>query len=129
MNSRTRTQLIKEAAYRLGFDFVGVAKAEKMDEESRRLEAWLNKGMHGKMQYMENYFEKRTDPTKLVEGAKSVVTLMYNYFPKEKQPETGTLKIAKYAYGKDYHPIIRHKLKALLQIINEEIGEVHGRCF
>ncbi len=129
MNIQTRTKLVKDAAYKLGFEYVGIAKAEKMEEEAKHLEEWLNKGMHGKMQYMENHFEKRIDPTKLVEGAKSVVTLMYNYFPEEKQEDTTAPKIAKYAYGKDYHFVIKHKLKTLLQTIEEEIGEVNGRCF
>ena len=129
MNIHRRTQLVKEAAYKLGFEFVGIAKAEKMEEEARHLEQWLNQGMHGKMQYMENHFEKRIDPTKLVEGSKTVVTLMYNYFPEEEQKDSTAPKIAKYAYGKDYHFVIKDKLKNLLQAIQEEIGEVSGRCF
>ncbi|MEM6963753.1 MAG: tRNA epoxyqueuosine(34) reductase QueG [Bacteroidota bacterium] len=129
MNIQQRTDFIKSKAYEMGFEFVGIAKAEKMDEEAKRLEQWLNQGFHGKMQYMENHFEKRIDPTKLVEGSKSVVTLLYNYFPEEKQEDADAPKIAKYAYGKDYHFVIKDKLRDLLAIINEAIGEVGGRCF
>ena len=129
MNIQARTKLVKEAAYKLGFEYVGIAKAEKMEEEARQLEEWLNRSMHGKMQYMENHFEKRIDPTKLVEGSKSVVTLMYNYFPEEQQEDSTAPKIAKYAYGKDYHFVIKHKLKTLLQTLQDEIGEINGRCF
>ena len=129
MNIQSRTNLVKETAYNLGFEFVGIAKAEKMEEESRNLEEWLKNGMHGKMQYMENHFEKRTDPTKLVEGAKSVITLLYNYFPAEQQEDSTAPKLAKYAYGKDYHFVIKDKLKTFLEIIRTDIGEVDGRCF
>lgn len=123
------TLLLREEAHRLGFSFVGIAKAERLDTEAKRLEAWLNQGAHGKMSYMENHFEKRVDPTKLVPGAKSVVSLMYNYFTEEKQADSTAPKISKYAYGKDYHFIIKHKLKSLLQFLQQEIGEVDGRCF
>ena len=112
----------------LGFDFCGIAKAEKLNNDARRLETWLNKRMNGTMKYMENHFDLRIDPTLLVPGAKSVITLMLNYYPEQQQKEN-TPKIAKYAYGKDYHDIIRKKLKALLSIINEEIGQVNGRGF
>ncbi len=122
------TRLIRERAYQLGFEFVGIAKAEKMEEEAKRLENWLNQNYHGKMGYMANHFEKRIDPTKLVEGAKSVISLVYNYFPKETQEES-VPKIARYAYGKDYHYILKDKLKQLIQTIHTEIGEVSGRCF
>ncbi len=123
------TKLLKEEAIRLGFSFVGVAKAEKLDEEARRLEEWLNLEYHGKMAYMENHFDKRIDPTKLVPGSKSVVTLMYNYFTPRKQDDETAPKISKYAYGKDYHFIIKAKLKDLLFFLNEKIGAVNGRCF
>lgn len=123
------TALVRAEAHRLGFDFVGIAKAEQMDEEARRLEAWLNKGFHGKLQYMANHFDLRTDPTKLVPGAKSVIVLMHNYFPKEKQLDPSTPKLARYAYGEDYHHILKRKLKDLLLFIQENIGEVEGRCF
>ena len=129
MNISQRTKMIKDEAYRMGFEYIGVSKAEKMDKEARRLETWLNQGMHGKMHYMENHFEKRIDPTKLVEGSKSVVTLLYNYHTDEKQQDETAPKISTYAYGTDYHFIIKDKLKALLHFIIEKIGEVHGRCF
>lgn len=92
------------------------------------MEHWLNEGMHGEMRYMENHFDKRLDPRKLVPGARSVVSLLYNYFPSEQQA-TDTFKISKYAFGKDYHLVIKDKLKELLHSISEEIGEVHGRAF
>lgn len=123
------TQLIRDEAYRLGFEFVGIAQAQKMDEESRRLEAWLNANAHGKMAYMANHFDKRTDPRLLVEGAKSVVSLTYNYFTEQEQTDPEAPKIAKYAYGKDYHFVVKDKLKSLLQFIQTQIGEVNGRAF
>ena len=129
MNISQRTKMIKDEAYRMGFEYIGVSKAERMDEEAKRLEGWLNQGMHGKMQYMENHFEKRIDPTKLVEDSKSVVTLLYNYHTDKKQQDENAPRISTYAYGKDYHFIIKDKLKTLLHFINEKIGKVHGRCF
>jgi len=123
------TFLLRQEAQRLGFSFVGIAKAERMDEEAKRLEQWLNQGAHGKMGYLENHFEKRVDPTKLVPDSKSVVSLMYNYYTPEKQHDPTAPKISKYAYGKDYHFIIKDKLKNLLQFLQTEIGEVNGRCF
>ena len=108
---------------------VGIAKAERMDEEAIRLEAWLNQGMHGEMGYMANHFEKRIDPSKLVEGAKTVISLLYNYYTDKKQADSAAPKISKYAYGQDYHFIIKRKLKSLIQFIQENIGEVNGRCF
>ncbi|HNJ59205.1 MAG TPA: tRNA epoxyqueuosine(34) reductase QueG, partial [Chitinophagaceae bacterium] len=117
-----------QTAYQLGFDFCGIAKAEYLNEDAKRLEQWLNKGMHGSMQYMENYFDLRTDPQKLVPGAKSVITLMQNYYPDSKQ-NASVPKISKYAYGNDYHLSIRDKLRTLLQIITEKIGQVNGRGF
>ena len=127
-NSAQHTFLIKQEASRLGFDFCGVARAEKLGEDARRLESWLGKGFHGSMQYMENHFDLRVDPTKLVPGAKSVITLMLNYFPTVGQQENRP-KISKYAYGQDYHEVIREKLKTLLGFIKEKIGEVNGRGF
>lgn len=129
MNPVSRhTNIIKEAAVRLGFDFCGIAKAQPLDDDARRLEQWLNKGMHGKMQYMENHFDLRVDPSKLVPGARSVITLLLNYFPATEQ-ETTAPKIAKYAYGKDYHEVIRAKLNIFLQDVRSQIGEVNGRGF
>lgn len=129
MDKEKLTKEIKEKAYALGFTFVGVAEAMFMEEESRRLEDWLNKGFHGRMGYMERHFEKRVDPTKLVEGAKSVISLMYNYYTPEKQTDQDAPKISTYAYGRDYHFVIKDKLKMLLEYIRKQAGEVHGRCF
>ena len=112
----------------LGFDFCGIAKVQKLDDDAHRLEQWLNKGMHGSMKYMENYFELRVDPRRLVPGARSVITLLINYFPSEKQNKNSP-KISTYAYGKDYHDVIKNKLQNLLKILREKIGEVNGRGF
>ncbi|WP_150452240.1 tRNA epoxyqueuosine(34) reductase QueG [Arenibacter lacus] len=129
MKNRTQySQLIKEEAKRLGFLSCGISKAEFLEEEAPRLEKWLQNNMNGEMGYMENHFDKRLDPTKLVEGSKSVVSLLLNYYPEETQVE-GTYKISKYAYGQDYHHVIKSKLKQLHHFITEEIGEVHGRAF
>lgn len=122
------SQLIKNEAQRLGFLSCGISKAEFLEEEAPRLEAWLKKGMHGEMAYMENHFDKRLDPTQLVPGAKSVISLLLNYFP-EAQQEEHTYKISKYAFGTDYHFVIKDKLKQLLEFIQSEIGEVDGRAF
>ena len=124
-----RTRLLKEEAYRLGFEFVGIAQAAHMDEEARRLEQWLHQGAHGKMQYMERHFDKRVDPRKLVPGAKSVISLLYNYFPEQEQKDAEAPKVARYAYGEDYHFVIKRKLKTLLQYLQENIGQIEGRCF
>jgi epoxyqueuosine reductase len=122
--------IIKAHAKTLGFDFCGIAKAEFLEEEAPKLEAWLNSNYHGQMAYMANHFDKRLDPTKLVEGAKTVVSLIYNYYPNQKLAETKEdFKIAKYAYGKDYHFVIKDKLKSFLQHLKEEIGDIHGRAF
>ncbi|MGV6830976.1 MAG: tRNA epoxyqueuosine(34) reductase QueG [bacterium] len=122
------TNIIKQEAERLGFLSCGISKAGFLEEEAPRLESWLNKSMHGKMRYMENHFDKRLDPTILVEGTKSVISLLLNYFPSETQ-NTESFKISKYAYGTDYHFVIKDKLKQLLHFIKEEIGDVHGRAF
>ncbi|WP_186992040.1 tRNA epoxyqueuosine(34) reductase QueG [Constantimarinum furrinae] len=122
------TQLIKTEAKRLGFMSCGISKAGFLEEEAPRLEKWLNNNMHGEMGYMENYFDKRLDPTKLVPGSKSVISLLLNYYP-EKTQDPGTYKLSKYAYGTDYHFVIKDKLKQLLFFINSEIGDVHGRAF
>ncbi len=121
--------LIKNEAKKLGFLFCGISKAEFLNEEAPRLEAWLNKGMHGEMQYMENHFDKRLDPRLLVDDAKSVISLGLNYYTDQQQLDPSGPKISKYAYGADYHQVIKEKLKQLLDVINEEIGEVHGRAF
>jgi epoxyqueuosine reductase len=123
-----QTISVKKIAAELGFDLCGIAKAVKLDEDAKRLESWLNKGMHGSMHYMERYFDMRIDPRQLVPGAKSVITLLLNYFPNEKQPNDA-LKISKYAYGKDYHEVIREKLNKYIENIKSEIGDFHGRGF
>ncbi len=128
MKKHHYSQFIKTQAKRLGFLDCGIAKADFLEAEAPRLEEWLQNDFHGEMKYMENHFDKRLDPRLLVEGAKSVISLSYNYFPSEVQQED-TYKISKYAYGEDYHYIIKQKLRELLQLINDEIGEVSGRCF
>ena len=122
------TQLIKEKALSLGFTSVGVSKAEFLEEEAPKLEQWLKNGFQGEMKYLENNFDKRLDPRLLVDDAKSVISLSYNYFP-EKIQNDDSYRLAKYAYGKDYHFVIKEKLKILLEFIQEEIGEVSGRAF
>ena len=130
MNLKAKhTRLIKSEAQRLGFLSCGISKAEFLEEEAPRLENWLKNNMHGQMKYMENHFDKRLDPTKLVEGSKSVISLLLNYFPSEEQQDTSAPKISKYAYGRDYHFVIKDKLKSLLHFIQQEIGEVNGRAF
>lgn len=121
------TGVIKSLAQQYGFDYCGIAKARVLDDDARRLEDWLNKGLHGKMSYMENYFDLRIDPAKLVPGARSVITLLKNYSPR--QTQTGDLKISKYAYGEDYHNVIRASLKAMTTAAQERIGSFNGRGF
>ncbi len=124
------TQLIKAKAISLGFESVGIAKARFLEEEASNLEQWLKSGYQGEMSYLANNFDKRLDPTKLVEGAKSVISLSYNYFPdEEKTQREDSYKIARYAYGQDYHYVVKDKVKELLEYIREEIGEVGGRAF
>ncbi len=129
MNREKRTQLLREEAQRLGFSFVGISKAGRLDDEARRLEAWLNRGLHGQMHYMAKHFDKRVDPRRLVPGAKSVVSLLYNYYPEQRRQDPEAPKISRYAYGKDYHYVLKPKLKSLLQFLHEQIGEIEGRCF
>lgn len=127
-NVHKHTGIVKTIAAGLGFDYCGIAKAQLLNDDARRLENWLSKGMHGSMQYMENHFDLRIDPSKLVPGARSVITLLLNYFPSQQQPPQAP-KISKYAYGNDYHEVIRSKLKIFLQQIKEQVGEVNGRGF
>ena len=127
-NKSKYSSLIKAEAKRLGFISCGISKAGFLEEEAPRLEKWLNNNMNGDMQYMENHFDKRLDPTKLVEGSKSVISLLLNYYPQETQIED-SYKLSKYAYGTDYHFVIKDKLKELLSFIQDEIGEVSGRAF
>jgi epoxyqueuosine reductase len=126
---KINSSYIKDKALELGFSFCGIAKAEELRTEAQNLEKWLAKGKHGKMAYMENYFDMRIDPRKLVPGAKSVISLLFNYFPSETQNPDSVYKISKYAYGRDYHKVIKSKLKKLLTEIREETGDVQGRGF
>lgn len=120
--------LIRDEALRLGFSHVGFSQAGFLEEEAPRLERWLSGNMHGQMAYMERWFDKRLDPRLLVDGAKSVVSLLYNYYPEAKQ-QADVPAISKYAYGTDYHLVIKEKLQALMHLIREQIGEVGGRVF
>jgi epoxyqueuosine reductase len=129
MEKATQKRLIQQEAYRLGFSFVGVAKAVFLEEEAFRLEQWLEKGMNGKMTYMANHFDKRVDPRKLVPGAKSVISLLYNYHNPTPQADEKAPKISQYAYGKDYHFVVKDKLKSLFRFIQENIGDIDGRVF
>ena len=128
-NEETYSNLIKTEAKRLGFLSCGISKAQFLEAEAPRLDKWLTKNMHGNMQYMENHFDKRLDPTKLVENSKSVISLLLNYYPTKIQSHEKAPKLSKYAYGIDYHFVIKNKLNELLQYIKEEIGDVHGRAF
>ncbi len=121
--------MIKAEASRLGFSFCGIAKAAFLEEEAPRLENWLQKNYNGKMDYMNNHFDKRLDPRLLVDDAKSVISLSLNYYTKELQNDATAPKISKYAYGKDYHFVIKNKLKSLIHFIEENVGEVNGRAF
>ncbi len=127
-NKEKYSKLIKAEAKRLGFLSCGISKAGFLEEEAPRLENWLNQNHHGEMKYMENHFDKRLNPTLLVDDAKSVISLLLNYYPSETQ-SSDSYKISKYAYGEDYHFVIKEKLKELLQTIQTEIGEVSGRAF
>ncbi len=127
IQTHKNTLFIKQKALELGFSACGVSKAGFLEEEAPRLEDWLRQNRHGEMSYMENHFDKRLDPTQLVEGAKSVISLTLNYYPQEVR--TGKYKVSKYAYGKDYHKVIRKKCKAFIEVIREEIGEINGRAF
>lgn len=126
---KERTEFVKATAHKLGFSFCGVSKAEFLGEEAPRLEAWLRKGYQGKMGYLENHFDKRLDPTLLVPGARSVVSLLYNYYPERDLAAEGEYKVAKYAYGEDYHFVIKEKLRQFIEEIQRPIGRVQGRAF
>ena len=123
------SQLIKAEAQKLGFLFCGIAKAGFLEEEAPRLENWLKQGFHGEMAYMENHFDKRLDPRLLVDDAKSVISLGFNHFNPQKQHDPEAPKISNYAFGADYHDVIKQKLFQLLAFIQEKIGEVGGRAF
>jgi len=123
------TQFIKSVAKNLGFMYCGISKADFLDEEVKNLENWLKAGGHGKMSYMENHFDKRLDPRLLVDDAKSVISLLFNYYTPDEQEDDAAPKISKYAYGEDYHFIVKDKLKSFFKKIHEEIGEINGRVF
>ena len=127
-NKAKYTELIKTEAKRLGFLSCGISKAAFLEDEAPRLEKWLKNNSHGEMRYMENHFDKRLDPTLLVEGSKSVISLLLNYFPDKEQTDN-SYKLSKYAYGTDYHFVIKDKLKQLLHFIQDEIGDINGRAF
>jgi len=129
MNKLQATDRVKALAMELGFSFCGIAEAAFLEEEAPKLEEWLKRGYQGKMSYLENHFDKRLDPRLLVSGARSVVSLVYNYYPKEIHEQPGGLKLAKYAYGQDYHEVVKDKLRTFMDRIREEIGEVDGRAF
>ncbi len=129
MDKEERTRKIRNEAYRQGFMFCGVSEAEFLEEEAPKLEQWLKEGRHGKMEWMERNFDKRLDPRLLVDDAKSVVSLLLNYYPPEEQQDPEAPKISKYAYGKDYHFVIKDKLKSMMKFIQEDIGDVNGRVF
>lgn len=129
ISKKEYTNFIKSEASRLGFQSVGVSKAGFLEHEAPLLERWLKDGAHGEMTYMENHFDKRLDPTKLVEGARSVISLSLNYYTDQVQQDPNAPKISRYAYGEDYHSVIKNKLKLLVQSIQENIGEVNGRAF
>jgi epoxyqueuosine reductase len=128
MNADRYKSFIKQKANELGFFYCGFSTAGFLADEAPKLERWLRDGLHGKMTYMENHFDKRLDPTKLVEGSNSVISLLLNYYPSESQTENAP-KISKYAYGEDYHLVIKDKLKLLVESMKEEIGDIHGRVF
>lgn len=128
-NKEAYSNLIKQKASELGFMFCGISKAGFLEEEAPRLENYLKKGFHGEMTYMENHFDKRLDPTRLVDGARSVISLALNYYTDKMPADPEAPKISKYAYGADYHFIIKDKLKDLMIFIEENIGEVNGRAF
>jgi epoxyqueuosine reductase len=129
LNKQAATTWLKSRAKELGFSHIGISQAEQLSEEAIRLKEWLDKGLHGEMHYMTNHFEKRVDPTKLVTGAKSVISLAYNYYTPKRQSDPNAPKVSIYAFGEDYHVVIRKKLKILLNDLEEVLGPVQGRCF
>jgi epoxyqueuosine reductase len=126
---KSRTVKVKKLASDFGFDFCGVSKAEFLEDQAGPLENWLKAGHHGEMSYMERYFDKRLDPTLLVPGAKSVITLLYNYYPQEELPKKNNYHLARYAYGKDYHDVIKGKMREFVKSVKYVIGNIQGRVF
>ena len=129
MNKAELSRAIKSKAAEIGFLACGISKVEFLEHEARHLESWLSNGYQGKMSYMENHFDKRLNPGLLVDDAKSVISVLVNYYPEEDTLSTGSLKISRYAYGQDYHEVIRERLNLLLDFIVTEVGEVNARCF
>ena len=129
MDAIKLTRDFREQAKSLGFHSVCFSKAQELTDEAIQLDKWLNAGSHGQMQYMENHFEKRIDPTKLIPGAKTVISLSYNYYTEQEQADIDAPKISKYAYGEDYHYVIKDKLRQLMVFLQEQVGDVNGRCF
>lgn len=130
MKNLSHSNIIKQIATQTGFDYCGIARAVPLDDDARRLESWLSQGYNGAMKYMENHFELRVNPQKLVPGAKSVITLLYNYYPSVKLPERPDKpKISKYAWGNDYHEVIKARMRLFMQEMKQHIGDVNGRGF
>jgi len=129
MDKKGITDAIKQKATQIGFNACGISRAEKLGEHESFLKNWLDKGLHAGMQYMANHFEKRTDPSELMPGAKSVISVLLNYYPKKKQQHKNSPIVAKYAYGKDYHFVLKKKLKELLNYINTDLITCNGRVF
>ena len=129
LHTKNHTKLIKQKAKKFGFQACGISKSEFLDEEAPRLESWLKNNFHGEMKYMENHFDKRLNPSLLVDGAKSVISFSYNYFPETEIETEHNLKISKYAYGEDYHEVIKEKLMLLVSELQDEIGEFGFRVF
>jgi epoxyqueuosine reductase len=129
LHSEKLAQLIKQQAQNLGFSFCGISKATFLEEEAPRLEKWLNNNMHGEMHYMANHFDKRLDPRLLVDDAKSVISVLFNYYTDKKQTDAEAPKISKYAFGEDYHVVVKDKLYQLFEFIKEQVGEINGRVF
>lgn len=129
MHPDETARTIKTIARQQGFSFCGISRAERLEKEEKELETWLNQNLHGKMGYMANHFDKRVDPTKLVPGARTVVSLMYNYYPKETQQDPNAPKISRYAYGEDYHKVVKDKLFEMVEFLKEKLGDINGRVF
>jgi len=128
-HKRQRAEFVKNKARELGFAHVGIARAERLDQDADQLRNWLDDGKHGTMRWMENWFEKRVDPRKLVPGAKSVIVLTHNYFSEKNQSDRRAPRIARYARGKDYHWVLKQKLWQLLDLLKQEVGDFSGRAF
>ncbi len=124
-----QTQFVKSRALALGFDHCGISRAGQLEDEAKKLERWLSQGKHGTMSWMENWFDKRIDPTKLMEGAKSVISVLLNYAPADDSLSIGPFKISRYAYGQDYHEVLKKKLSLLVQELQQQYGDFNARIF